>query len=149
MTFNAVSQAAGIAAGSARGSATADYDHDGDLDLAIVSQSGALQLYQNNSTNIGRWIVINLLAKESNLDAIGSVIKVQTEKSQQQHQVKGGNSAHSQSSLNVHFGLANEEMIDRIIVDWPSGRQTVLKAVKTNQYLMIYEDDTIFIDGFE
>jgi hypothetical protein len=36
--------------------------------------------------------------------------------------VKGGSSYLSQSELPVTFGLEKRDRIDRVVIDWPSGR---------------------------
>ncbi|MFK8012080.1 MAG: CRTAC1 family protein [Marinicellaceae bacterium] len=151
VTFSEVLLSAGIVTENARGSATADFDHDGDLDIAVVNQSGSLQLFRNDTANSGNWIVLKLKSTISNLDAIGTVIRLKSGEVYQTRQVKGGSSAHSQDSLNVHFGLANINVIDQINVHWPSGKETVIKNLEINQYYEIVEprSDLIFYFGFE
>ncbi len=148
VTFTESSQSAGIETANARGSAVADFDHDGDLDFAVVNQNGGLQLFSNDSTKSGNWVVLQLDAQISNLDAIGAIITAQTDTLIQRRQVKGGSSAHSQDSLNVHFGLGDSTIIDELKVYWPSGEITILSQVAVNQYHRIFEVDAIFQNGF-
>ncbi|MFC3193252.1 CRTAC1 family protein [Marinicella sediminis] len=147
--FTDVPDAGGINANNARGSAVSDYDHDGDLDLAVVNQSGDLQLFRNDTASLGNWLIIQLDARDSNSDAIGTLVEVRSGALLLKRQVTGGSSAHSQNSLNVHFGLANLDVIEQLKISWPSGRITLLNHVSTNQYLRVAEaDDLIFLSTF-
>ncbi len=149
-TFTNIAATAGIVTGNARGSATADFDRDGDLDIAVVNQNGPLQLFRNDSSAQGNWLMIKLKATESNPDAIGTVIKAEINGVTLMRQVKGGSSAHSQDSLNVHFGLADTSLVEQLTIAWPSGRFEVLTNIPSNQYLYISEaGDHVFKNGFE
>ncbi len=150
VSFSSVTDAAGINAENARGSAVSDFDHDGDLDIAVVNQGGGLQLFENVTSGGGNWLIVKLEARESNRDAIGAIVTASTGKLQQKRQVKGGSSAHSQDSLNVHFGLSDAKLVDLLKVDWPSGRTTVIPNVSVNGYITVVEaDDLIFKNGYE
>ncbi len=149
-SFSNIAATAGIVTGNARGSAIADFDRDGDLDIAVVNQNGPLQLFRNDSTSVGNWLVLRLIATESNADAIGAVVQAEVNGVTLMRQVKGGSSAHSQDSLNVHFGLGAATQIERLTVLWPSGRTTELAQVPVNRYLLLSEaGDDIFMSGFE
>jgi len=147
-TFSSMPSAAGIDTANSRGSAVSDFDHDGDLDIVVVSQSGPLQLYRNDTQMIGNWLVLVLAPSSSNPDGIGTVVKARHGVVQQMRQVKGGSSAHSQDSLNVHFGFADTTKVDELMIEWPSGYKTILKQVTVNQYLVVSED-AVFSDHFE
>src|SRR5262249_51136904 len=54
-----------------RGSAVADYDNDGDLDVAVSNSGGPLQLLRNDGGK-GRWAGVQLVGKKSNRQAIGA-----------------------------------------------------------------------------
>lgn len=147
--FTETTNAAGINAGNARGSARSDYDRDGDLDLAVVNQSGDLQLFRNDTTPNGHWLMIQLDARDSNPDAIGTMIEADLGTVTLKRQVTGGSSAHSQNSLLVHFGLDTHSTINQLTIHWPMGRITQLSNVPVNQYLRFTEaDDLIFQASF-
>ncbi len=141
-TFADVSAAAGFTANfNIRGSATADYDGDGDLDLAIVeyNRAGALRLYRNDSTDQGHWLKIKLVATESNASAIGALVKVRAGTMRLMRQVKGGSSTHSQSDLVVHFGLGSATQASQVQVLWPSGLVTNVGIVAADQLITVTE----------
>ena len=120
-TFRNVARQAGVRVRDGRGSAVADYDRDGDLDVAVVNQDGPVQLFRNDSELLGGALQLDLVGTDSNRSAIGAVIKVRSGVRVQMRQVKGGSSGHSQNSLAVHFGLGGAMQADVVEVFWPAG----------------------------
>jgi len=110
-----------------RGLACADFDRDGDLDLLITTNNGPAYLYRNDLTrndqiSANRSIRFRLVGTKSNRDAIGATVKIFHGTSSQSRLVKGGSSYLSQSELPVTFGLGKRDGIDRVVIEWPSGR---------------------------
>jgi len=105
-----------------RGLAYADFDRDGDLDLLLTTNNGPAYLYRNDHLSGNRSIRFRLVGTKSNRDAIGALVRVFTGDTTQSRLVKGGSSYLSQSELPVTFGLEKRDRIDRVVVDWPSGR---------------------------
>jgi IPT/TIG domain./ASPIC and UnbV. len=136
------------------GLATADYDRDGDIDFAVVSEgdgfsTGGLRLFRNDTANSGRWLQFKLVgagAPQSNVDAIGAVIKVSAGSVNMMRQIVGGMSSHSQSSLDVHFGLGVANQADSVDIHWPSGVVTSLTNVEANKCYSVSEDGTVAAD---
>jgi hypothetical protein len=113
-----------------RGLAYGDFDRDGDLDLLVTTNKGPAYLYRNDQTTGNRSIRIHLVGTKSNRDAIGAAVKIfygssngpSNAASSQSRLVKGGSSYLSQSELPVTFGLGKRDKIDRLVIEWPSGR---------------------------
>jgi hypothetical protein len=105
-----------------RGLAYADFDRDGDLDLLITTNSGPAHLYRNEQMTGNRSIRFRLVGTRSNRDGIGATVRVFTGGLTQSRLVKGGSSYLSQSELPVTFGLEKRDRINRVVIDWPSGR---------------------------
>jgi hypothetical protein len=109
-----------------RGLAYGDFDRDGDVDLLITTNNGPAYLYRNDQTARNRSIRFRLVGTQSNRDAIGASLKIFHETSHgtsiQSRLVKGGSSYLSQSELPVTFGLGKRDKIDRLVIEWPSGR---------------------------
>jgi hypothetical protein len=142
----------GIGGDETRGSAYADYDRDGDLDVAIIgitgggiSGPGKLQLHRNDSTNMGHWLQIELVANDSqtglwsNRSAIGTLVKVTANGKTHMRQVIGGDSGHGQNQLALHFGLGSATIVDQIEVFWPSGATEVLTNQSVDRFMTIIE----------
>ncbi|MEM6794745.1 MAG: N-6 DNA methylase [Acidobacteriota bacterium] len=146
--FTNVAADAGLITGNGRGSAVADYDRDGDLDLAVVNQNGPFQLFRNESPAPGHYLVLELRGVTSSPDAIGTVVEARVGSVTRRRQVKGGSSAHSQDAAAVHFGLGAATRVDELRIRWPSGHVDVMTDVNADQHLRIAEG-VILSDGFE
>jgi hypothetical protein len=105
-----------------RGLAYADFDRDGDLDLLLTTNNGPAYLYRNDLLSGNRSIRFRLIGTKSNRDGIGATVRVFADSLVQSRMVKGGSSYLSQSELPVTFGLERRDWVERVVVDWPSGR---------------------------
>jgi hypothetical protein len=105
-----------------RGLAYGDFDRDGDLDLLITTNNGPAYLYRNDQTSGNRSIRFRLVGTKSNRDGVGATVRVFSGGLTQSRLVKGGSSYLSQSELPVTFGLEKRDRIERVVIDWPSGR---------------------------
>src|SRR5205085_7297959 len=105
-----------------RGLACADFDRDGDLDLLMTTNNGPAYLFRNDQSAGNRSIRFRLVGTKSNRDAIGATVRIFHAGTTQYRMVKTGSSYLSQSELPVTFGLGKRDKIDRVVIDWPSGR---------------------------
>jgi hypothetical protein len=105
-----------------RGLAYGDIDNDGDLDILMTTNNGPAYLYRNDQLAGNRSIRFQLVGTQSNRDAIGATVQVQTGDGSQWRMVKGGSSYLSQSELPVTFGLGKRDKVDRVVIQWPNGK---------------------------
>jgi len=134
--FNDVAAALGADFASpkvGRGLAYGDFDRDGDLDLLITTNNGPAYLYRNDLTVKNHSIRFHLVGTQSNRDAIGAVVRVEAGGVTQSRTVKSGSSYLSQSELPVTFGLGPRDRIDRVVIEWPSGRTEDFKDLPAGQ----------------
>jgi len=104
-----------------RGSAFADIDGDGDLDV-ILTQVGGPPLLLRNDQNLGHhWIRLKLVGTKSNRDAIGALIKVRVNGHTLSREVMPTRSYLSQSELPVTVGLGKANQVDSVEIIWPGG----------------------------
>ena len=140
--FREESQAAGLRQlplHSARGAAYCDYDNDGDLDMAISNIDDRPQLFRNDGGNRKHWLEMRLIGTRSNRDAIGALVKIRAGNLVQWDRVRTGGSYISGNDLRLHFGLADNDVADRIEILWPSGALEKFEKVGSNQILTIDE----------
>ena len=122
-----------------RGACFGDYDNDGDIDGYIVNLNDRGSFLRNNKGNLNNWISLKLVGTSSNRDGIGARIKVTSGNMVQTNQKKSTTGYLSQNDPRVHFGLAKNEMIDKIEIKWPSGKFQLLENIKANQILTVKE----------
>ncbi|MEM8486622.1 MAG: FG-GAP-like repeat-containing protein [Bacteroidota bacterium] len=123
----------------ARGTAIADYDRDGDMDIVQVNLNDRIILFENVTTGQGNWLQVDLEATVSNRSAIGTLLEATTGGTTRMRQINGGASAHSQDELVVHFGLGSATNIDELKISWPSGEVQILTNVGVNQMITVTE----------
>ena len=116
-----------------RGSAHADFDNDGDLDIFIVNNNGPGILLRNDGGNQKNWIQVSLEGKRSNPQAIGAIIRVYTGDVVQTRAVGAQGSYFSQHGLTEHFGLNDKTVIDSLTISWPDGSRQKVTGLEGNK----------------
>ena len=108
-----------------RGLAAADFDNDGDVDVAVNSIGGKLMLLRNDGRKRGHWLTIRLRSF-----APGAVVTVVLENGRRLvRQVLAGSSYLSSEDPRVHFGLGKATRVEQLTVRFPSGKTASLRNV--------------------
>jgi len=129
-----------------RGLATADFDNDGDIDIAVNNRGDYPELLRNDGGNANHWLEVLLIGTKSNRDAIGSVVRLTANGQTQTRVVRSGSSYLSQSELPVVFGVGREEQMERLTVEWPNGKHEEFNKLKTGKSYQITESKGITED---
>jgi hypothetical protein len=122
-----------------RGLATADFDNDGDIDIASNNRGDYPELLRNEGGNTNHWLEVVLIGTRSNRDGVGSVLKLSSESFVHIEQSKGGMSYMSASDPRIHFGLGKRTKIESLEITWPSGQVDRLSNVPIDQIIAIKE----------
>lgn len=122
-----------------RGSAYADIDADGDLDVLIFQTGGAPLLLRNDQALDHAWVRLSLQGSKSNRDAIGAWVGLTANGRTQWRQVMPTRSYLSQSELPVTFGLKNAKSIDRVEILWPGNRRQEVANIALNRTTSVTE----------
>ena len=123
-----------------------DYDRDGDLDVFISNYFDNDNLLYQNNGNGNHWLNISLIGTESNNRGIGAKIYVKAningEEVWQFREIITHSGHIVQGSLNAHFGLGDAEIIDSIMVEWPSQTKQILTNIGVDENIIITEEET-------
>jgi len=122
-----------------RGLATADYDNDGDIDIATNNRDDYPELLRNDGGNSNHWLEIFLIGTRSNRDGIGASLKLTSEGITHVEQAKGGMSYMSASDPRIHFGLGKRSKIDSLEITWLSGQVDRLTNVPIDRIIAVKE----------
>ena len=111
-----------------RGLAAADFDNDGDLDIAINSIGGPLILLEN-TTSGGNWLAVQLPGFWP-----GARVTVELPDGRELvRQVQAGGSYLSSEDPRLLFGLGDAARVRSLVIEYPDGTQTRLEDVPANQ----------------
>ncbi len=137
------------------GCAFGDFDHDGDLDLAVANCLNANQpdyLYENHaSESTNSWLVVQCVGTFSNRSAIGAKVRVKAlidgQMVEQMREISAQSGYCGQNQLAPHFGLGSASAIESITVQWPSGIEQAFGNIAPRQYVTIVEGGDITSTG--
>ncbi len=122
-----------------RGLAVADFDNDGDIDLAINNRGDSPELLRNDGGNANHWLEVFLIGTRSNRDGVGSTLKLASEGFTQMKQRQGGSGYMSASDPRIHFGLGQRRSLQSLEITWPSGTVDKLTNVPVDQIITVKE----------
>jgi hypothetical protein len=114
---------------SGRGSAVADIDNDGDLDLFIVDLAGPSRLFENVAGSRRSWIRIEPIAGADRATPLGTKVRVTAGGRSQTQWFFVSPSYASGSVTDLHLGLGDAERADEVAITWPGGRTQTFRDV--------------------
>jgi hypothetical protein len=125
---------------SARGAAFGDLFNDGHIDVVINNLDSTPALLRNVVKNGNHWVGLKLIGgPKSPRDATGAKVFVTAGGVRQRADVFSGGSYGSNSDPRVHFGLGAATKVDKIEIQWPSGKKEEITVPGVDQIFTVDE----------
>ena len=148
LTFENVAEQYGLDAPSyTNGTAYADFDNDGDLDLimnniddeAFVYQNNTIQKNEENKDGNSHFLRIKLSGNTPNLQGLGAKVSLYFQEKMQyaEHQTVRGFKSSVENVM--HFGLGNVQKIDSLKIIWASGKEQTLRNLAVDKVIVLVE----------
>jgi tetratricopeptide (TPR) repeat protein/peroxiredoxin len=141
-TFSDVSAVVGLDfVEDGRAFALSDFDHDGRLEVFLKNRNAPqLRTLKNVMEELPPSIAFRLQGKESNRDAIGASVTIETRAGRRQTgMLQAGSGFLSQHSKDVFFGLGEANGPLRGSIRWPSGSVQELHDLPINHRIWVEE----------
>ena len=123
--------------GISHGVATADFDHDGDLDMVINNLNEPVSVYRNES-NEGNRVIVSLRSEHGNTFGFGSKVEIQLGDAWHTKHLTPVRGYLSSDQPIVHFGTGDATQVQRLRVTWPGGNSQEFENVETGfHYLLV------------
>jgi hypothetical protein len=124
--------------GVSMGVATADFDNDGALDLAVLNADAPVSIYRNR-TPATNAIRIRLQGKTSNRFGIGATARLKAASLEQTKYLALNRAWLSASDPTLNFGLGAASRVDSLKIEWPGGRSEMFTNLEGNRVYTITE----------
>ncbi|GAB3992156.1 VCBS repeat-containing protein [Spirosoma daeguense] len=118
------------------GSAYADLDRDGDLDLVVNNINQEAYILQNNTTNT-HYLQLKLEGPPRNGFGLGTDVTLYSQGLTQTYHQTVTRGYQSASDYVIHFGLGTGNRVDSLKVVWPDGKMQLLKQVPADTLLNV------------
>ena len=123
-----------------RAFAVTDLSGDGGPDLVLKSRLGLqLRAFHNQSARNRKPLVVELEGTRSNRDAIGAIVKVETDGGTRAQSLSAGSGYVSQHTKRLSFGLGEQAVARRVTVRWPSGAEQAFENLAAGYRYRIRE----------
>ncbi len=122
---------------TSNGSAYADLDNDGDLDLIVNNFGTSPVIYRNKNSNAYNYLKIRFNYRNENRFGIGTKVLLYDHDKLQTRQLNCTRGFQSSVEPILHFGVGTSKIIDSLIIIWPDNSSQKYGQVGVNCTLNI------------
>lgn len=126
--------------GYSNGSAYADLDNDGDLDLVINCIASKALILKNNAP-AKNYLSLSFKGNSPNSFGLGAKAYLFSKGKMQYQQLMFTRGFQSSSEPKMHFGLDSTDVVDSITIVWPDQKFQTLKNIKANNEISVLQKE--------
>lgn len=115
-----------------RAMATCDWNGDGKEDVLISHVDAPAAVLQNESTDVGNYIAIEVVGTRSPRDGYGTIVEVEANGKKRVRQLVAGGGYQAVNEQKLILGIGKNSQADRVRVRWLSGIETVVSDLPSN-----------------
>ena len=125
------------------GSAYADLDNDGDLDLIVNNIDEAVSIFKNNGEQLDgqHYLQLTLEGNTQNPNGIGAAVTIASNGNTQYQEMTPTHGYFSSMPYLLHFGVGTATSIDKLTITWQDGKSQTLENVAADQRLILKYSD--------
>ncbi len=131
--FRMLGESIGIPPSYSNGAAVSDLDNDGDLDLVSNNINEKAQILENQSNNLNNSFIKLNIKNKNGSPSLGAKVIVHVDGKTLKKEINNSRGFASTSSSIVHFGLANNKIVDSLEVKWLDGTFNKFYDLDSNQ----------------
>lgn len=124
------------------GTAYADFDNDGAMDVVINNINDEALVYRNTirdkDTSTTHFFKIKFKGGNQNINGLGAFASVYYDKNKLQVYENNPYRGYLSSMQNIaYFGLGKTALLDSVVIKWNDGKKQIVRNVKANQTITV------------
>ncbi len=120
--------------------AIGDFDNDGLIDIVVQNNPPYdFYLWKNKTVTTNHWLKVDLEGVKSNRDGVGVRIESYVAEGYQMQFTLCGSGFLGQNSSYKHIGLGASDVLDTLVVTWPTGHVDRFYNLASNQVFKVVE----------
>lgn len=124
-----------------RSMAIIDWNADGRAEVAVSGLEDPAVLLENSTADAGRFLAVRVVGIQSARDATTARLTAALGGRELVRQFTAGDGYQSSNQKQVIFGLGDEESVDELRIQWPSGQSQIFRNLTANQTIVLREGE--------